>query len=568
MCGLVGYSGKKRPNIPALKLLSILIRERGKDSVGFFINEYLKKGIYISYQKDLGDPLNFFGHWMFGFAKKWKTNVCIIHNRSATRGLKSLENAHPFEYEKDGVKHYFAHNGTLTNEDELAKEYGLKKEDFNVDSKLLGHIIVHHGFDVLTKYKGAAAFLYYRSDEPENLYIYKGKSLESGILSEERPLFLKFVTDGAYVCSTEAALDCALDYESMPECIPVPDNTLICLKNGKISSEVVYDRSSIENKPPVVIHHGHHNAYTQGYNQTHASVTRKNISTKKNAMPKLCCRDNYEKNPQALAKNRIYYYKGLYYLNGHTCNGSMMVDEDGQIAGAKNTAKSGKIYTLLTFHLGLMLKNVQCYEQAQELVKKQADIYTTNGMRCLPLLHEDHWLFFYSYSELKSRYVLKLYNKGSMIVAQQKTLIPKFGYYKYIFSFGESNDYEVHKIDEENNSQMKLAVTNLPKHPWQEDDNTIYDMATNFMTPGFELKKEESSSKISEAMRFFELVRKRLKKIENEVIWKESARTIEEIDFFQKILVINTIINDNAGYTDYLFEELSDNKEIKNGRYE
>lgn len=562
MCGLVGYSGKKRPNVAALKLMSIFIRDRGKDSVGFLMNNSVSRGVWESYQKDFGDPLNYFSRYVFNKIQKvnWNSNICIIHNRSATRGIRSLENSHPFVYEKDGVTHYFAHNGTLSNEDELCKEYGLNSTDFTVDSKLLGHIIVHFGFDVLTKYKGYAAFLYYRDDMPNSLFVFKGESLEGGVLKEERPLYVNTSVRGeAYFCSNDAAIECANDLV-VNSTIDLPTNKLFIYENGKLVSETIYDRTHIENKPPVV----------HRYKAEERDYTKKistSLSSDKKAMPKLCFYQNPERNPQPKAGNKFYYFKGLYYKNGHYANGAYVISSDGlihdnfyyenQVLKAKNqNINIPEGHREVVFHCGLLLKDFEALNIVKGLIQTVADI--PNNLPWLAKhLHDDHYLFYYEYSEARQGQGLKMYTNGHGNYAAKTTKNPFLGYYKYIFYLTEQS-YEVHlKSDEEKVSKEANDATKSDtsgKYSWQEtsDDDTLL---LNFKTSTI----DRTAVGTDHAKNSLEIIKKRLVFLENALnanMEKGDGYTIEKINILKTIMILRTIISDPQSLPlDDIFEE-------------
>jgi len=476
MCGLVGFNGNKKPNIVALKLMSIINRDRGKDSVGFRINNITNRGIYENYQKDFGDPLAFFSKFTFNksIIGKWTSNSVMIHNRSATRGLRTIENSHPFVYEKDGVTHYFCHNGTLTNETELCKIYGLNPVDFSVDSKLLGHIIVHHGFEVLKQYKGAAAFLYYRNDMPNSLFVFKGESLSDGKLEEERPLFYIRDKSSIYLASTQAALECALD-APVNSSISLITNTVIKFTDGVVEEQTFFDRSNIENKPPVVKYEP-----TVSYNNYHKPKKNNDElpGCSKNDNPKLCLYNNHEKNPQGKAGNKIYYYKGLYYKNGHYLSGVYAVKEDGFVNDNVYYQENVPMFRKSTgdcefetyyFHFGFWIKDLPSYLEVKEIVKTREEMFTRLH-KILRFLHDDYYLFFYEYSELKGCNVLKVYNRSALMYAEIVSKAPKFSLYNYKFLIRE-NKYIV--------TLLKNEVIQLPATTKTEEENNINNVYTN-----------------------------------------------------------------------------------------
>ncbi len=334
MCGLVGYTGKTNFNFTAGKFMTTLMEDRGRTSVGVLLGSYTFK--------DLGNPQDFFKKWIFPVPKTMK--VALIHNRAPSKGLSTKANAHPFHYKiqaEDGQTYsaYFAHNGTLTNCDELCEKYKIEKNRFDTDSELLGYIITHYGFDVLKEYKGAAAFFYTREDQPNELYVWKGCSRQNTeTIEEERPLYFANVKGGVYFASTEPALRAALDLDEKNPAIEYPDNTLTRYNMGEIVETTVYDRSHIEKKT----YASATNAYNQGraadqppfttnVNQTNG--TRNKITKLEKKKEKLeYSLDNPEPDRRKFYdKDEIYYRHGRYYVNGQLANGELKITVDDNI---------------------------------------------------------------------------------------------------------------------------------------------------------------------------------------------------------------------------------------------
>jgi len=328
MCGLMGYSGKAPFNFAAGKIMTLLQEDRGKTSVGFVIGNY--------HFKDMGAPDFFFKKWMFDYPKNAK--LAFIHNRMPSKGLSTKENAHPFCYSfsDEGGKErkaYFAHNGTLRNCDELCEKYNIEKTKFDTDSELLGYIITHFGFDVLSEYKGAAAFFYTREDQPNVLYVWKGASRQAtDTIEEERPLFYADVKGGTYFASTEPAIRTALDLCKDNPAVYFPDNHLIAYREGIIISDTVYDRSNIEKQP-----FQNYMGYNRGQGGSQApfssTVTTKKPEVNVGKFKKLENKVTYNsENPEPDRRklypaDAIYFQSGKFYCNGKPLNGEVRIDE-------------------------------------------------------------------------------------------------------------------------------------------------------------------------------------------------------------------------------------------------
>lgn len=109
--------------------------------------------------------------------------VVVGHNRKATFGKVTDENAHPFVEDKV----ILVHNGTLRNHKELNKEVA-------VDSHAIAHAIKEHGVRKAIK-KINGAFAVAAADvEKEQFYLFR---------NDERPLFIAEIDD-AWMFASEA----------------------------------------------------------------------------------------------------------------------------------------------------------------------------------------------------------------------------------------------------------------------------------------------------------------------------------------------------------------------------
>lgn len=175
MCGLVGAVGalghQEKEIVKQLFILDII---RGHHSSGIAVVNAEKKATVI---KELETPFELFVRDDYKKELASDVNLLMCHNRYATRGATSVENAHPFEME-----HIIgAHNGTIHT--------AWKMKDgnkFAVDSQAIFNNIVHEGVANTAKLiNGAYALTWYNKEEG-TFNIARNK---------ERPLFYAFSKD-------------------------------------------------------------------------------------------------------------------------------------------------------------------------------------------------------------------------------------------------------------------------------------------------------------------------------------------------------------------------------------
>lgn len=192
MCGHVGIAGKLEMKDEALmKRMLVFDFFRGPDSTGFAA---LRNNGDIFIAKCAGSPVDLFDAGKFKTALVGATSTVFMgHNRYATKGKISSQNAHPYQ---DGTI-VGAHNGTLDSSSwlELDKMLGEKTE---VDSHSLIMAISRFGAEaVIPKMRGAWALVWFdTSDNTINFlrnkerpfWIGYSKKLDKVIWASEHPI--------------------------------------------------------------------------------------------------------------------------------------------------------------------------------------------------------------------------------------------------------------------------------------------------------------------------------------------------------------------------------------------
>jgi len=187
MCGLVGIIAKN-PNKGMYYKQRTMFEEmlyldtlRGDDSTGaFIVNKYGN----VKWAKETGPASSFIENQQFkSTVSDVVTNGVMLvgHNRKATKGATTDENAHPF-VESNII---MVHNGTIANQKELHKTA-------EVDSHAICHAMVEHGVrEALGKVDGAYAIIAY-DIEKKQLYLAR---------NVQRPLWIGETADFYLIAS-------------------------------------------------------------------------------------------------------------------------------------------------------------------------------------------------------------------------------------------------------------------------------------------------------------------------------------------------------------------------------
>lgn len=191
MCGLVGYFGK--PHGKAEEVFRALLKVdgiRGEHSTGVALIQKDKVDIV----KDVGNPYSLLKSAEYNF-KVWPNlNIGYIgHNRWATKGDVTKENAHPFTHEHITM----VHNGTVN----MLHPFPGK---FDTDSETICHSIAVDGIEkTWFNLNGAAALVWWDAKKKKLCFL----------RNKERPLYFATVEKGTGVfwCSEHDMLEWVLN---------------------------------------------------------------------------------------------------------------------------------------------------------------------------------------------------------------------------------------------------------------------------------------------------------------------------------------------------------------------
>jgi predicted glutamine amidotransferase len=174
MCGIVGIFGLiNKTRIGMFEDMLAMDGVRGRDSTGVAI--ITDKAVGVVKEAVLPDVI--LGDSLYKEWKKGKIRCLLGHNRAATLGKVTKDNAHPFQY-----KHItMVHNGTLENRWRLPDYW-----KYDTDSEAIAHCIADHGIEATWKVLEGAATLVWWDNAKQSLNV---------ISNGKRPFFMQPLKD-------------------------------------------------------------------------------------------------------------------------------------------------------------------------------------------------------------------------------------------------------------------------------------------------------------------------------------------------------------------------------------
>lgn len=257
MCGIVGAVTKlvngfisKDTEIFADLLYADVLR--GDDSTGTFLVEN-DGSVNVAKEASTAEQYMWDKEWDKMKTQAFRTGSAWIgHNRKATRGQVTDENAHPFIVENDIV---LLHNGTMRGDHK-------KFADVEVDSHAIAHMIHKHNGDVekaLNELNAAYALVWYSVSKKELNFI----------RNKERPLHILETSNSYYFASEGRMLEWVVDRNTSgglgkdEKAVLIPEHTLVQFKlEGR---KWVKSEHKLDVKPPVVPTTTYHTSSHSGY---------------------------------------------------------------------------------------------------------------------------------------------------------------------------------------------------------------------------------------------------------------------------------------------------------------
>lgn len=394
-CGLFGYVGNVEGSIDKIKLLGLFNMSRGKDSCGVTINNVTTK-----YNNDFEAFLKY-----NNLPEVFDENFAIIgHDRQRSSGNLSVDNAHPFDFYREGDNKNFdtpyfigAHNGTIYNIDELCEEYGLDPIKYDVDSKALLQILSEGNYDVLKKYYGGAALIMMKPEEKNTLYVFNGASQSTynkNVMIADRGLhYWQKSENEMYISSEKQPLK--VIGGSNDDIKEFPLNKVLKIVEGKIDEDftIDIDRTGIEkyntkyeytNRNSKTDNHNRHYAYYDQYDYGNYDDQRsesnkarfpiqkvhpKPFANKEGSNKINLNKDELTERERTRLKDTIYWYKGVYRRNDCVINGIFALDDAGRLYSNSDAGKV-KGVRLYGFFEGNLLINPAHVKYLEEVVGK------------------------------------------------------------------------------------------------------------------------------------------------------------------------------------------------------
>jgi predicted glutamine amidotransferase len=418
MCGIFGFSANKKiteEDILKFNILGLFNESRGVHSCGIFDGDRVVRGV---------DDNKLYKNFIVNnpIIPSETNNILIGHCRQASVGAHTIENCHPFEVGELTI----VHNGTIKDTYSLGNKYGLKFNDYGIDSHLLCKLIESDGFEILNEYIGTAALIFTYRDEPNDLYIYHGasklKESDKDIV-EERPLFALKTENGIFISSMKNSLE-FINNNKEEKIQVVPYNKVIKLSNGKLN-EVCYEV----------------NRKTQEVTYAQATIPVYKNKSKSN--------ENW--------RDFVLYKDGRYYNNkNNLMNGVTYLDSDGNIYYSyKHSLIERHFYMgiLLKYRVDILKLNNITYscrnKDKPKSLAKELSVYSLYPIKdnvndCVPFIKETKDKWFFNGIQIKDLSFQPLYHDKQIKINDGISLVEKP---KYVYEYDYSDEYVDKEID-------------------------------------------------------------------------------------------------------------------------
>jgi len=227
MCGIVGLVTKSTNGCTAFQqelFAEMLVCDaiRGEDSTGIFA---VNNSGNVTYIKLASHPFNLLKTSEYLTLKQdsWNSGRILVgHNRKASSGAISNENAHPFAFGPIVL----VHNGFIDNFRSLVHHKEREKNNIEVDSHALTSLLARNDpMKIIPELKGAFVIIWYNATE-KKLYF---------VRNTERPFSLVDINDGIYFASEKGMLRWLLHrHQAKAEIAEIKPGVLLSLDENNV----------------------------------------------------------------------------------------------------------------------------------------------------------------------------------------------------------------------------------------------------------------------------------------------------------------------------------------------
>jgi hypothetical protein len=366
-CGIFAWAGVSPDKFSPFmfNVLGVYNDNRGGDSCGVYFNKNIITGIrtaakYESLVKS---------EKLHTTLKLTKNPVAIGHCRKASVGSVVEANIQPViirdKEKNDKLMYVHAHNGTITNYDDLAKKYKIETTKNESDSVVLAKLIQKHGFDILKEYDGSAALVMYFTKEPNVLYAFHGQSKSFGYQAEERPLhYITIEGYGTYISSEAAPLEFILNGEKATS---FKHNVVYKLEGDTVEEFMKIERDNAtfrKSKEPdyeIPFHSTNYPHYPAVKQTWYTGSDKKTLLTtgvtRNICMSTVTCRTEIK-----VQSNRIRYQNGLFYKGENLIHGECVCDAWGYGRTPSLYAPDSMTIYYLYFYYGHLVMNKDFFD--------------------------------------------------------------------------------------------------------------------------------------------------------------------------------------------------------------
>lgn len=383
-CGITAYVGSKPADPNIIRLLMVFNQERGDDATGWVVDDEIVK--------DTIAATAFIKKNTLTISSDQSNFTIIAHDRKKSSGANTKPLAHPFGMYRGGVEKtnydlVLAMNGTLSNTEEIAKEYGLKYKQFeNSDTEILARAMANwtkerNWTKPIEQYDGIATLVFYSPKYPNTLYVWKDK---------ERTLFYWQKSEGEiYVSSIKDSLILAGGDDTNVHAFE--DEMITSMNKGKITKKYKLNREPLKTKKTSTYYENtewedYYGGGREGYGNL--SVSRSKEISKTANWPAIggpsinrekMMYEGHNREDMADVKQlqqkmnnasqkrkgegKVYMVLDKYYRNGHPITGPMALSSIGKV---KVGTGKDNLFTDYFFVNGYLCENEVAYDDIVE----------------------------------------------------------------------------------------------------------------------------------------------------------------------------------------------------------